>query len=99
MLWNPSHPDAEFIVSLSTLLTPLIGNASQLAQAFGTVSAVRLGGVALGQESTNRVVVEALFSGMQTWTELGLLGLLPYAKCLLARSLATTASRSRTRVL
>jgi class 3 adenylate cyclase/predicted ATPase len=55
---------------------------------FGDVYAPWLGGFALGQEGRHLEAVEALSTGIQTWTELGLLGLLPYAKRLLADSLA-----------
>ena len=59
---------------------------------FGDVYAPWLGGFALGQEGRHQDAVEALSTGIQTWTELGLLGLLPYARRLLAESLAATGA-------
>ena len=59
---------------------------------FGEVYAPWLGGFALGQEGRHREAVEALSTGIQAWSELGLLGLLPYARRLLAESLAATGA-------
>ena len=59
---------------------------------FGDVYAPWLGCFALGQEGRHQEAVEALSTGVRTWTELGLLGLLPYAKRLLAESLAATGA-------
>jgi predicted ATPase len=59
---------------------------------FGDVYAPWLGSFVLGQEGRHREAVEALSAGIRMWTERGLLGLLPYARRLLAESLAATGA-------